>query len=156
MLLRYQQTNLAAGVTAIQLLRIRSLTSAQLLTNAVLRGSVPLDALAALQYHYSYAQMAVPALSVALNSPHREVQESTLRVLRRWESDAKGALPALQTVFKTGDGELRYQCMLTFEAMGPAAASAIEVIRSATNDPNPMVQHAADRVLEQLRAGGSR
>jgi phosphotransferase system HPr-like phosphotransfer protein len=155
MLLRYQQTNLAVGVEAVRFLRIRSLTSAQLLTNAVLRGSVPVDALAELQYHISYAQMAMPALSAALKSPYRQVQESTLMVLRRWGPDAKGALPTLQTVLKNGDGELRYQCMLTLEAMGPAAASAVEAINSATNDPNPMVQHAADRVLKQLRANGS-
>ena len=77
-------------------------------------------------------------------------------VLRRWGPDAKGALPALLTVLKNGDGELRYQCMLTLEAMGPAAAPAMEAISTATNDPNPMVQHAADRVLKQLGFNGSR
>jgi len=155
MLLRYRQTNVAAGVVTIKALRIRSLMSAQLLTNAVLQGSIPLEALNELMYHRSYVNMTLPALAASLKSSDQQVQESAVRVLRSFGSESVGALPELTETLKSKNDELRYQCVLTFEAMGAAALPAVPVLRQATNDSSTLVRSAAHRVLKLLSPGGS-
>jgi HEAT repeat protein len=98
------------------------------------------------------AEAAAETLRAKMSSPNVDLASWCTIALAKVKGDLTAAPLLIGVLARNGQSDLRKEAVIALGELGPSAASALEAIRSALNDPDADVRTAAQEALTAIDA----